>query len=149
AKEKLGEARWPRSVRLLRRGVQPDARAAGGRVEAARHAEVETGPGPLVELEPEVLSVTPDRTHPAADEGPPEPRRRHFLEHDRIVRADGLHDAAALRDLHGDEPAALDLGKLGHGAEDTSAAAEPAAYTPRSGRALAAATRSTRPSTAR
>src|SRR5712691_7030733 len=117
----LREARGPRAVRAPRARLEPHARASGRRVEAARHAEVQAWPRPAIQLEPEMLAVTLHGKDATAHEGLAESRGGHPLEHDGVVGAAGLGDASAERHLHGDAPAALDLGELGHGAEHTVA----------------------------
>src|SRR5712691_10320955 len=116
----LREARRPRAVRPFPARLELHPRAAGCRVEAARHAEVEAGPGPAVQLEPEVLAVALHGKHATADESFAESRGGQALEHDGIVGAAGLGDAPAEHDPHGDAPAALDLRELGHDAEHTA-----------------------------
>src|SRR6266481_4465148 len=119
----LGEAGRPRVVRLLARRFELHAGAAGRGVEAARHAEVQAGPRPAVQLEPEMLAMALHVLHAAAHERPTDSRGRHPIEDDGIVGAADLDDAAAARHLQGDATAALDLRQLRHGAEHTVAGA--------------------------
>src|SRR2546430_3443582 len=115
----LGEARRPCAVGLLAARLELHPRTAGGRVETARHAEVKAGPGPAVQLEPEMLAVALHGLHATADERPTESRGRHPLEHNGVVGAARLDDTAAARHLQGDAPAALDLRELRHPDEHT------------------------------
>src|SRR6185436_7932294 len=99
------------------------ARAAGRGVEAARHAEVKAGPRPSIQLEPEILAMALHVLHATAHEGPPDTGGGDPVEHDGIVGAAGLDDAAAARHLQRDAAAALHLWQFRHGAEHTVAEA--------------------------
>src|SRR6266511_4998527 len=138
----LREARRPRAVRFFPARLELHGGAAGGRVEVAGHAEVQARPRPAVELEPEVLAVTRDPPYPTTDEGSPDARGWHTLEYDGIVGAARLDDSTIPGHLHRDAAAALDLGKLGHRAEHTSAEAGEPSYIPDSHESVCASDRS-------
>jgi hypothetical protein len=110
----LGEARGP--VREAIHGaVRDQAHAAhGGGVKAARHAEVEGGPGPAIELEPEVLAPAAYRAHAPAREGAAEAGRAHALEDDGVVGAVRLDDTAPGGHALGEGARRLDFRKLRH-----------------------------------
>src|SRR5258705_218955 len=112
----LGEARRPRVIRLLARRFELHPRSARRGVEAARHAEVKAGPRPAIQLKPEMLAVALHVLHATAHEGPLDARGGDAVEHDGIVRAAGLDDAAAARHLQGDAAAALHFWQFRHGA---------------------------------
>ena len=95
-------------------GHEVDARPEG-RVEPAGHAEVEDGPRPPIQLEPEVLAVAADGQDPAAHQRLPEPRRRHALVHEGVRRHVDADDPASPREPLGKPAGHLDLGELGHG----------------------------------
>ncbi len=83
-------------------------------MEAARHPEVEEGPGPAVQLEPEMLAVPPHRRHAPASQRAGEARRAHALEDDGVGRAVHGGDAAAAGHALDERAGRLHLGQLGH-----------------------------------
>src|SRR5204863_8802258 len=82
--------------------------------DLAGHSEVEAGPGTAVELEPEMLAVTVRRQHATSDQRPPNARRAHALEHDRVAGDVGRDDAPSDRRAREQAASGFDLGKLGH-----------------------------------
>ena len=83
-------------------------------LERAGHPEVEQGPGPAVELHPQVLAL-PAHGHDApAAQGRGEAGGRDPVVDDRV--ADDRHrgDAAAAQGPLGPAAGGLDLGELGH-----------------------------------
>src|SRR5688572_6562351 len=88
--------------------------AATGRMESAGHPEMQARPRAAVELEPEMLAVSPHGPHAPPQQRAPPARRRHALEHDRIVGALDLDDAPPARHALDDPARGLDLGQLRH-----------------------------------
>src|SRR4026208_648610 len=115
-----GHGRRPRPRRAPAR-PQPHRPARGaapvraGHMNAAGHAEVEARPRSPVQLEPEVLAVTPHRPHATAAQPAAKASRGDAFEDDRVVGDVRLDDATSRRDVLGRAPRGLDLGQPGPG----------------------------------
>src|SRR4029453_17897610 len=82
---------------------------AATHLDPTGHPEVKAGPGPPVELEPEVFAVAMRRHDAWSDQRPPHARRAHALEHDVVGRAADGDDSAPDRRTHEQAAGGLDL----------------------------------------
>ena len=109
----LHEARRPHRRVLARSRLQLQRRG-GGRLEAARHPEVEQRMRRRVQLQPELLAPAPYRGDPLAFERAAPVIRSDPVENDRIVVAPRPLDAASDRHRFGELASPFNLRQLRH-----------------------------------